>query len=132
MRALMIMLPMMFLALGASSCGSTARKLVCSQVRSLEVKPIPACDMSFQFNRCRCRCFNFNTWETLPLNQCPKLMEELDANMSFEIVVEKGEEGKNFPLEYCEGVAGFFVEDMANEIRPNVKGLSRIKADYCD
>lgn len=128
----MMTLSMMYLAVGLSSCGSVARKLVCDQVRSLEVKPLVMKDASFQFNRCRWRCFNFNTWDALPVKSCPEMPQDLPI---FYLVNKKTgdkSEAVNMPLETCEGVAGFDVKDMANYIRPNIKGLAQVKKDYCN
>lgn len=124
MRMLMIVLPMMFLILGASSC-STTQKIVCREVRDNEIKPLPLCDISFQFNRCRCRCFKFSTWESLPLNECKDLEGVEEAGYP----VTNG--AVNFPLKYCENLSGFSLDDMANEVRPKIKGLNNLKNDYC-
>lgn len=89
-----------------SSCRSFERQLICGQIQEHQIKPHELCDISFQFNRCRCREFDFNTWEALS-------------------------EPENRPLEYCEGIAGFHVKDIATDIRPNVKALDEIKNNLC-
>lgn len=122
MRMLMIMLLMMFLSLGASSC-STTRKIVCAQVADNQMKPLASGEVSFQFNRCRARCLDPNTWQALPLKNCKD--EFPDAEDDEEIA-------RNYPLAKCEGLAGFFVEDIATEIRPKVTALNQIKKDYCN
>jgi hypothetical protein len=59
-----------------------------------------------------------NDWKTLPLNEC-KGFEDSTG----EVI--------DLPLEECEGLSGFSVEDMAKEVKPNIKKLGRIKDDYC-
>lgn len=130
MRTLIMMLPMMFLICGLSACGTVTQKAVCQTVKEAEIRKLPACDISFQFQRCRCRCFDFNAWQTLPIAECP----ELNANegiMSPVLKTKKGE-ARDFPLLYCEGLSGFFIDDMAGEIRPKVKRLNDLKKMYCD
>jgi hypothetical protein len=77
-------------------------------------------DISFQFDRCRGRCFDLNEWKALPMNMC--------AGMESYALAES----INLPLESCEGIAGFTIEDMAVEIRPKIKKLDAIKKDYCN
>lgn len=118
MGKLMTTLLMTFLVLGASSCGTVARKAMCAQIEGYKIKPIRSCNISFQFNRCRCHCLDFSTWDKLPLNSCPEFA---------------GLEGTahNFELEYCGGIEGFFLSDHAVEIRPKVQALDKIKKDNC-
>jgi hypothetical protein len=35
------------------------------------------------------------------------------------------------PLANCEGLVGFSQEDIANNVRPNVRALDRIKRNVC-
>jgi hypothetical protein len=107
----MMLLWMIFL----SSCKT---KIICAQINSAKIKPVMIYDVSFQFNRCRGRCLDVNKWETVPLNQCSGTQEDLGDSV-------------NFPLESCEGIAGFPFDDIANNIRPNIKKLDAIKEDYC-
>jgi len=99
-----------------SSCKT---KIICPQVKANFIKPIPICDISLQFNRCRCRCFNPNTWSEIKDSFC-----SWHHNEPF----KKGD----YPIDYCEGIAGFYIEDIALEVKPKVKNLARIKSDYCD
>lgn len=130
MRTLIMMLPMMFLILGVSACGTTTHKLVCQDVRDNDIKPKRSCDLSFQFNRCRCRCFDFDQWQTKELKECPELDE--GAMVFLDTVDEKGKAVRDFPVQYCEGISGFFLEDMASEFRPKVKALNELRKMYCD
>lgn len=93
---------------------SCRTKLVCSEVRRATIDYLPLCDISFKFNRCRCRCFNLNNYSTVKPALCGEDFIE-----------------GNYELEYCEGIAGFYVEDWATEVKPNVKRLIRIRGDYC-
>ena len=97
-----------------SSCKT---KLVCSQVRSAEVKALPLCDISLQFNQCFCRCFDLNKWREVSDNSCKWKYGDFKNG--------------SYPLKTCEGLSGFFIEDMALEVKPKIKKLSKIKSDYC-
>ena len=97
-----------------SSCKT---KLICRQVINAEIKPLPLCDISLQFNECYCRCFDLNNWQEVADNACKWKYGSF----------KKG----SYPLKTCEGLAGFFLEDMAQEVKPKVKKLSKIKSDYC-
>jgi len=114
-------------------------KIICAEIKSAEIKPVVLYDVSFTFKRCRVRCFDANKWTTLPISSCPVLsayasdyaesvvnFNELDLDtkkINFDAV--------NLPLEQCEGVAGFSLEDHAKEIGPKVKELNQIKVDNC-
>lgn len=102
----MMMPLMMFLAVGASSCGSIQRKIICNDIREHEIKPHQMCDISFSKNRCRCREFDFNSWTELS-------------------------EPVNYPIEQCEGIGGFFLEDIALDVRPQIRALHTIKGNLC-
>lgn len=107
----MMLLWMIFL----TSCKT---KIICAQINSAKIKPIMIYDVSFKYSRCRGRCLDINNWTTVPLNQCAGVAEDLGESV-------------NLPLESCEGISGFVVEDIADDIRPNIKKLDAIKADYC-
>lgn len=107
---------MLLLMIFLASCKT---RIICSQIKSNTIKPIALCDLSLQFNRCRCRCFNPNTWSEVNDNLC---------SWKYEEPFKKGD----YPIDYCEGIAGFFIEDIAREVKPKVKNLNRIKSDYCD
>jgi hypothetical protein len=94
-----------------SSCKT---RIVCSQIEAAKIAPLPLCDISFQFKRCACRCFDLNEFKTVDDMQCGG-----------------GFSSGNFSLETCEGLSGFFIEDMALEIKPKIKQLNMIKSDYC-
>jgi len=109
----MTILPILFLI----SCKSA---IICNQINSAKIVPILLYDISFKFDRCRVRCFDFNSWATLPLNKC----------VGMELRTEEG--AINLPLENCEGLSGFSINDMAYELRPKIKKLDQIKKDYCN
>jgi hypothetical protein len=99
--------------------GSCKTKIICPQVRANFIKPIPLCDISMQFNRCRCRCFSPSNWSEADDKLCSWRYPE---------PFRKGD----YPIDYCEGMAGFFLEDIALEVKPKVKNLARINSDYCN
>ncbi len=113
------------------SCQSSySTKLTCSRINAHQVKPHPMGDISFKFNRCRQRCFDMNSWSDLPLKTC----KEFDGFTPKKIKREDGTtyEAVDFPLEACEGIAGFFLNpDIALDIRPNVKALHELKENIC-
>jgi hypothetical protein len=107
-KVLIILMSTIFL--GATSC---KRKIICSEINSTDIKPLVSCDISFQFNRCRCRCFDLDQFQTVDDKFCSDFRSG------------------DYPLEYCEGLSGFFIEDMAINIKPNIIHLNEIKADNC-
>ena len=129
----------MFLSLGLSGCGSATRKIVCAQIADNEMKPLASGEISFQFNRCRARCLDPNTWEAMPLKSCSRDFPEC-SECEVEIAEKPDRKcepycedlARNYPPVKCEGLAGFFVEDIATEIRPKMGALNNIKRDYCD
>jgi hypothetical protein len=117
-----------------SGCNTIERKLLCQQIKDYTIKPIPMCDVSFQFARCRCRCFDYNNWEALPLNKCERFQEErpsLISEMDQETKKRNQVEVVDFNIGYCDGIGGFFAADAAQEVRPNIKALADVKKDYC-
>ena len=96
---------------------SCKTKIICSQVNSANIKPIPICDLSLQFNRCRCKCFDPNKWLPTDDIYCSHNGESFKSG--------------SYPIDYCEGIAGFFLEDIATEVKPKIKKLAKIKSDNC-
>jgi hypothetical protein len=81
-----------------------------------KVKPHLSCDISFQFNRCRCRCLDLKS----DLNTVdPKLCGQ---NWKTDV--------KDFPLESCDGIAGFYLEDIAKNIRPEALETKQCAEDH--
>jgi len=147
MRMITTLLWMIFFL---SSCRSFERQVICQEIDKYQIKPIPLCDVSFQFNRCRCRCFDYNKWETLPdIKKCKNFQDVIEkrANISWIASVTvpntrvirldaqgnvlESYQAKDFPIEYCEGVAGPFLEDIAVNVRPNIKALHEVKNKLC-
>ncbi len=89
-----------------SACQSFERRAICKQISAHQIKPHQACDVSFKHNRCRCREFDFNNWKAL------------GPSTDYDIL-------------HCEGISGFYLDDIANDIRPNVKALANIKGNLC-
>jgi hypothetical protein len=46
--------------------------------------------------------------------------------------IVSGAKAQDFPIEHCEGVAGFLIGDIALEIRPRIKKLANLKANLCE
>lgn len=98
---------MMLLTIFLVSCQSTYQtKLTCAQIKRHQIPSVEFCDISFEFNRCRCRQFDMNNWEAVGTAQ-------------------------DFPIEYCEGVAGPKLPDIAVDVRPRVKALAQIRRNLC-
>jgi hypothetical protein len=118
MAKLTMMLSMIFLSLGVGSCGTVQQKLLCAQINEARIAPKRFCDISIKFNRCRCRCLDMDTWSSLPLKECA------DGFGSDETTI-------NLELEACEGIGGFPLPDIAEDIGPKMRLLSGIREDYC-
>ena len=88
------------------SCRSIERRMICSELDNYQIKPIEMCDINIKFYRCRCRQFDFNSWEALS-------------------------EPINHPLEYCDKLVGFNINDIAVEIKPKIKAMYRLKENLC-
>ena len=89
-----------------SSCGS--------------FKPLALYDVSFKFKRCRASCFDLNTTRNVVLNKCfseETIREFYDGSQL------------SFPLNRCEGVAGFTLSDWAVNILPVMRRQSRSDSD---
>lgn len=103
MRKIMILLSMISL----TSCRSVERRLICAELKKQEIDPVEMCDINIKFDRCRCRMFDMNSWNALS-------------------------EPINHPLSYCDGMAGYKLNDISLEIRPKVKAMYRLKANLCE
>jgi hypothetical protein len=132
MRMLTILL-LMILCLSNSSCSIIQTKITCEQIALHQISLHRSCDISFDYDRCRCRCFDFNKWVDAPFKSC-KEFQDVDPSEIRTVKRDDGSryEAANFPKEYCNGVSGFFLEDIATDIRPNVKALYQIKENLCE
>lgn len=70
--------------------------------KSHTIVDVQMCDVSFVKDRCRCRLVNLNT-------------------------LEAKSEAVNYEITHCEEISGFFLNDVAVEIKPKVKA----KMKYC-
>lgn len=102
-----IVLSMIFLI----SCKT---KIVCKQIKKNQINPVVIHTLKLQFNSCKAQCFDLNNWKTVEDFHCG---EDFSSG--------------NYPIEECNEIQGFYVEDMANELRPKIKDLARIRQDYC-
>lgn len=98
----------------SSKCARVDVALTCKQIRSAKINSLPTCDTSFKFNRCRVRCFNLTDYRTVPDWECGQDFKSGD-----------------YPLEYCEGCAGFYVDDWPIEVRPKIKKLKNLYRNLC-
>lgn len=90
-----------------SACQSNVQqRLVCKQINDYKIPEGEFCDVDFINFGCFCRIFDMNTWEP------------------------KGEEYKR-EIEYCHGVAGYKAAFIAENVRPNVKALDKVKRNFC-
>ena len=71
-------------------------------------KPHILADISFEKDRCRVRCYDMNNFKTIDDNKCGAHFKS-----------------GNYPLDECEGVAGFYLEDVAKEIIPTAKKIKK-------
>lgn len=71
------------------------------------IRPQLLRDISFQFDRCRIRCWDIANQETIPFQMCDDRYQSKGAI--------------DFPIEYCDGIAGFKLEVIAEYILPDVK-----------
>lgn len=125
MQILTTLLLTIFLV-SCASCNQVERKLVCKGVESARFSIKPKYDISFKFNRCRVRCFDESRWLVVSVALCPSIPVDFYG-------LEKDAEGEavNLPLEDCENVAGFKLEDVALDIKPKILKLNAIKEDQC-
>lgn len=75
---------------------------------------MPWFDISIKHNRCRVRCLDIDSFKVQPDGEC-------------------GEEFRsgNFPLEKCEGVAGFIQKNWAIEAKPKIKKRKNLYGNLC-
>ena len=80
------------------------------------IKPKILCDVSFQSNRCRCTCYD---------------SEKLQSTDPIKCKIESEEWTWNSPLEVCEGITGFYIEDIAEHIIPKINEKKQYIKDKC-
>jgi hypothetical protein len=93
---------------------SCKTKIVCKQIKKNQIDYVVIHTVKMKYNSCKVQCFDLNNWKTVSDNYCGDNFES-----------------GNYPLEECDQVQGFFVNDMATEIRPKIKDLARVRRDYC-
>lgn len=93
---------------------SCKTKIVCKQIKKNLIDHIVIHTVKIKFNSCKVQCFDLNNWKTVGDKFCGDDFK-----------------GGNYPLNECDEVQGFYVEDMATEVRPKIKDLARIREDYC-
>lgn len=81
-----------------------------------QIKPRLMCDISFQFNRCRCRCYD---------------LEKLKETEPEKCGIDSENKKWNEEIEFCEGISGFYLEDIATHIIPKIKEKKQYIKDEC-
>jgi len=128
------------LALTTFLLGSCNTTIVCREIRSAVPKAMPLCDVSFKFNECFCRCFNLSKFDTVTDKTCniyPKYVPTKTPNNFYSIAKKPSGfvylkfTGGAYPLNTCDKLSGFFVNQWAKEIAPKIKRLDRVKRDNC-
>lgn len=102
----MKMVTMMLLMISLVACRSFERALVCNEVEENKLGELLMCHYSVKFDKCKCK------------------MMDLDNFAEITNLVE-------YPLDYCDGLAGFKVDTWSEEIGPKLKALSRLKEERC-
>lgn len=82
----------------------------------LQIRPQVACDISFQFDRCRCRCLDIVKIKSLDPSLC-------DLNWDSKT--------KDFDIETCEGITGFYIDDIIKYIKPEANKSLQCYEDTC-
>lgn len=96
-------------------------------------------DINFKFNRCRLRCYDFKEVDIAPDYKCNKFYKRGDIPQNFPTYfrVATAQNGNdylkfipgNYPIEACDKITGFFLEDFAKKIKPEAV---RLKEYYQD
>ena len=84
------------------------------------IEPQRFYDISFQFNRCRVSCFDLKEVRNIELNYCfseEEIRNHYDGSQL------------SYPIEECDGIAGFKLEDWAINIIPWARHDARSNAD---
>jgi len=102
MKQIIILLAIIFLTRLFTSCS--------------KLPPQILADISLKFNRCRIRCYSIPDLKLLPLYRCDIPTDEM---------------ARNYPLEKCDGIAGFYLESWAKEIIPHAKKAKAYYEDAC-
>lgn len=76
----------------------------CASIKRPVIKPSMLCDISIKHKRCRCRLYDLNNMEAI-------------------------EEPEDFPVEQCEGITGFYIEELAQDILPKLRWNKRLCDD---
>lgn len=110
----MLLMPLLI----SAKCTRIDVGLTCAQIKSSKLKPMPLCDISFAKDRCRCRCFSFTDYREVDDENCKWPDDSIFFSGDYEI-------------ETCEGIAGFFVEEWAREVRPKIRRLDNLYGNLC-
>ena len=87
-------------------CRSVEKALICKFVDDNKIGVQQICEYSHTFSQCRCKQIDFDSFQELTRME-------------------------TFPIEYCDGLAGFKVQEWGEEIGPKLRALSRMKEERC-
>ena len=78
-------------------------------------------DLSIKYNRCRIRCYNIDLLETVPEFNCDKKLSD-----NFPVFYDRRDNflkfiSGNYPLEVCDQLIGFYANDFAKKIKPQIR-----------
>ena len=101
---------------------------------SCQSKFIPVADISIHFNRCQVLCYDYKNLKIVDDKNCNKKIsenykpfysKELDGNAKEYL---RFNSSSNYPIEYCDKVFGFYLEDFAKKVKPELnKEIQRCK-----
>ena len=97
---------MMLLMISLVGCRSFERALVCNEVEENKLGEMLMCHYSVKFDKCKCKMINLDNY-----TEITSLTE--------------------YPLSYCDGLAGFKTESWGEDIGPKLRALSRLKEERC-
>lgn len=87
-------------------CRSFERSLVCNEVEENKLGELLMCHYSVKFDKCKCKTIDLDNY-----SEVTGLAE--------------------YPLSYCDGLAGFKTDTWGENIGPKLKALNRLKVERC-
>ena len=91
--------------------------LISTTCQAPRIKPQIVCDYSYQFDRCRCRCYDNMKLKRVPPIECNQFFDEEEWEIS---------------LHECDGLTGWFIDDVNIEVLPWAKKTRQYYKDKCD
>lgn len=88
-------------------CRSAERVIICNEINNNTLGVFEICEFSWTFNQCRCKKIDLDNFKEVS-------------------------EMQDYPLSYCDGVAGFKAAEWGKDIGPKLRALSRLKVERCE